>query len=144
MWIPPVLFSVFLIVTVCCYFVFPGLNLIPIPINLSGIVISFAGLMLMGKAAQLFKKYQTTMTFEKSTFLIREGVFSKTRNPAYIGMFLILIGIGICLGNMLSLFTPFMFTLLTHYLFVLKEERLMFQAFGQKYLDYKTKVKRWI
>jgi protein-S-isoprenylcysteine O-methyltransferase Ste14 len=84
------------------------------------------------------------MTFEKSTFLIREGVFSKTRNPAYIGMFLILIGIGFCLGNMLSVFTPFIFIILTHYQFVLKEEKLMLQVFGQKYLDYKTKVKRWI
>lgn len=142
--IPPVLFSAFLIMTVCWFFCFPGLNLIPFPFNLSGIILSMAGLILMGKTNQLFKKHQTTMTFEKSTFLIREGVFSKTRNPVYISMFLFLLGIGVCVTNILSVITPFVFIILTHYLFVLKEEKLMFQAFGQEYLDYKTNVKRWL
>ena len=142
--IPPVLAFVFLILTVSWFFVFPALNLIPFPFNLSGIIVCLTGLTIMGKTKQLFKKYQTTMTFKKSTFIIRDGVFSKTRNPVYISMFLLLLGLGICMGNIVSVITPFLFIILSHFLFVLKEEKLMYQTFGQKYLDYKTKVKRWI
>ena len=84
------------------------------------------------------------MTFEESTFLIKESVFSKSRNPVYIGMFLLLQGTGICMRNVLSVITPILFIILSHYLFVLKEEKWMYQTFGQKYLDYKTSVRRWI
>jgi len=98
----------------------------------------------MGKSRDLFQKHQTTLSIERSSVLIQDGVFSKTRNPMYIGMFLLLLGIGICFRNLFSILIPFIFLVLIHFVFVLKEERLMFDEFGQAYLDYKAKVKRWI
>ncbi|MBK8808370.1 MAG: isoprenylcysteine carboxylmethyltransferase family protein [Bacteroidales bacterium] len=142
--IPPVFVLVFLILIVISYFLIPEYNLLPFPFNLLGVIISFLGFVIMGKARDLFKKNQTTLDIEKSTFLIDEGVFSKTRNPMYIGMFLLLLGIGICFMNIISILLPFLFIISIHFVFVLKEEKLMTEVFGQEYIHYKEKVKRWI
>lgn len=142
--IPPVFVLISLILMISFYFILPTYNWIPLPINLLGILVSFSGFVIMGKSRDLFKKYQTTLEIKESSSLIQEGVFLKTRNPMYIGMFLLLLGIGFCFGNVFSILTPFVFLLLIHFIFILKEEQLMFEVFGQEYLEYKTKVKRWI
>ncbi len=144
MIIPPVFVLISLILMVIIYYVFPEYNWILFPANLIGIIVSFTGFMLMGKSRDLFKKYKTTLAIEESSFLIQEGIFLKTRNPMYIGMFLLLLGFGIFIRNLFSFLIPFGFGLIIHFVFVLKEEKLMFNTFGQLYIDYKAKVKRWI
>jgi len=98
----------------------------------------------MGKARDLFKKYQTTLKIEKSNQLIREGMFSKTRNPMYVGMFILVFGFSIFSTNLISLVLPFVFLLLLRLIFVSKEERLMYDSFREEYVEYKKKVRRWI
>lgn len=97
----------------------------------------------MGKARDLFGKHQTTLTMAKSSFLIKDGVFSKTRNPMYCGMFLLLLGIGICFRNVFSILAPLVFLFIIALFFVPKEEQLLLESFGQEYLDYRKTVKRW-
>jgi protein-S-isoprenylcysteine O-methyltransferase Ste14 len=142
--IPPVFVLISLILIVTLYFVFPKFNWIPFPANLIGIVVIFIGFVIMGKSRDLFNKHKTTLAIEKSSFLIQEGIFLKTRNPMYVGMFLLLLGLGICFMNLFSILIPLGFILTIHFVFVLKEEKLMFDSFGQVYTDYKSKVKRWI
>jgi protein-S-isoprenylcysteine O-methyltransferase Ste14 len=142
--IPPVFVLISLILIVIFYFVSPEFNWIPFPANLIGIVVSFTGFVIMGKSRDLFNKHKTTLDIEKSSFLIQEGIFLKTRNPMYVGMFLLLLGLGICFMNLFSILIPFGFILILHFVFVLKEEKLMFDSFGQVYTNYKSKVKRWI
>jgi protein-S-isoprenylcysteine O-methyltransferase Ste14 len=143
-FIPPVFVVLSLILIVLFYFIVPEYNKVPFPQSLAGIVIIFIGFMLMGKTWDLFKKYNTTLDFEKSAHLVKEGVFSKTRNPMYIGMFLLLLGLAICFRNIFSLIVPFGFLLIIQLLFIPKEEKLMLGEFGQEYLDYKKKVRRWV
>jgi protein-S-isoprenylcysteine O-methyltransferase Ste14 len=98
----------------------------------------------MGKSRDLFKKHQTTLDFDKSSYLITEGVFSKTRNPMYIGMFLLLLGLGVCFLNIFSVLTAFVFLLLMQLVFIPREEKLMAEAFGKQYREYKSQVRRWV
>lgn len=142
--IPPVFVLAALILITASYLFIPEYNVIPFPVNLAGLFVIFGGITMMGKARDLFKKYQTTLNFGKSSYLIQEGIFLKTRNPMYIGMFLMLLGVGICFGNLFSILIPIAFIVLIHFLFVLDEEKVMLETFGQVYLDYKAKVKRWL
>ena len=98
----------------------------------------------MGKARDLFKKYQTTLTFEEASFLITEGIFSKTRNPMYLGMFMLLLGLGISFMNLFSIITAIAFVMLLHMYFIPREEKHMLELFGKDYLNYKHNVKRWV
>jgi protein-S-isoprenylcysteine O-methyltransferase Ste14 len=102
------------------------------------------GLTKMGKSRDLFRKYKTTLGFDNVTHLITEDVYSKTRNPMYLGMFLLLLGIGICFMNLFSLLSAFLFLLVIYFSFLPKEEKMLLDRFGQKYIDYKRTVRRWI
>jgi protein-S-isoprenylcysteine O-methyltransferase Ste14 len=106
--------------------------------------VAFAGFVIMGKSRDLFKKYETTLDFKKSTHLIQEGIFLKTRNPMYMGMFLLLLGLGVCFSNLFSMLTSFLFLIMMQILFIQKEEKLMLESFGERYLDYRKQVRRWI
>ncbi len=62
----------------------------------------------------------------------------------YIGMFLLLLGFGICFRNIFSIAVPFVFLFIIAVYFIPLEEKLMKKAFGEEYIDYMKKVKRWI
>lgn len=109
-----------------------------------GLLVAFSGFMLMGKARDLFKMHATTLKIEKSSHLIKEGVFSKTRNPMYVGMFILILGFSILSTNIIALFLPLTFLLLVGKIFVRKEEKLMQDTYGEEYLEYRKTVRRWI
>jgi len=98
----------------------------------------------MGKSRDLFKKYQTTLEIEKSNHMINEGVFAKTRNPMYMGMTILIFGFTIFSTNVIALFFPFFFVTIVRFIFIKREEQLMFETFGNDYLEYKKNVRRWI
>ena len=118
LFIPPVFVLFSLILIVMFYFFASGLNIIFFPFNLTGIIIAFGGFVLMDKARDLFKKYNTTLDFETTVHLIDEGVFSKSRNPMYVGMFLLLLGISVCFENIISICIPFVFIILVGIYFI--------------------------
>lgn len=144
LFIPPVCVLICFLLIVIFYFLLPRYNLIPVPVNLAGIPIAFSGFVIMGKARDLFRKRQTTLAIEKSSFLITEGIFSKTRNPMYAGMFFLLLGVGICFRNLFSILMAIGFILVMQFVFIPEEEKLMHESFGPEYLEYKKKVRRWI
>lgn len=141
---PPLFVLLGLILIVLFHFLVPKFNIVPFPFNFAGLIISFGGFVLMGKARDLFKKHNTNLAIETSSSLVTEGPYTKTRNPMYIGMFLLLLGIAVCFANLLSMLAPLGFILAIHLIFIPKEEKLMHEAFGNQYLKYKGKVKRWI
>lgn len=144
LFIPPVFVVVVLMLIVTFSLYFPKLNIIPFPYNLAGLFVLYAGVTIMGKARDLFRQHHTTLEIEAPTSLIRDGIFAKTRNPMYIGMFLLLFGLAICFRNVISIITPSLFLLLVNIFVIPQEEKLMHNAFGDEYLDYKKHVKRWV
>jgi protein-S-isoprenylcysteine O-methyltransferase Ste14 len=92
-----------------------------------------------------FRKAETGIVpFSKSTTLILEGFYKFTRNPMYVGMNIFLIGLLITLNNFFNLIFVVIFFLIVRNLFVLKEEVQMEETFGEEYLSYKKKVRRWL
>jgi len=142
LFIPPVLVLFSLILVIVFYFLLPELNVVPFPINLTGLIIAFAGFSIMGKARDLFKKYKTTLDFETSAHLIDESIFSKSRNPMYAGMFLLLLGIAVCFGNIISVCVPFVFILVVRIFFIPLEERIMEKPLEKNILIIRAKQER--
>lgn len=143
LYIPPVLMVYSGLLMLTCFFLFPQFNLIPIPYNFIGLGIAFYGFFQMGKAHKLFIQHQTTERIAKSSNLIQEGIFGKSRNPMYVSMFTLLLGLSIASTNLISIVLPFLFLLIVFILFVRKEEKMLEENFGQEYLKYKRKVSRW-
>jgi len=98
----------------------------------------------MRSSRDLFRKHQTTLAIESSSSIITEGLFSKTRNPMYVGMSILILdkrGVGV---SSVSSTSSFLFLLLIRIIFIAKEERMMQDTFGDEYLEYKKKVRRWM
>ena len=115
------------------------------PLAYAGIIIVFLGIALSAISAGMFVKADTgLLPFEEATVLVTGGIFRFTRNPMYLGMFLMMFGAAFLMGSIGALIPLLIFVLIIRYNFVAGEERFMEAAFGQQYLDYKSKVRRWI
>jgi len=93
-----------------------------------------------------FRKHTTPNPFhpENATKLVTSGLYRYTRNPMYVGLLIILTGYAIWLGSLSPfLLLPLFFWLITTQQ-ILPEEKILEQKFGQEYLDYKKRVKRWL
>ena len=115
------------------------------PFAFAGIIIVFAGIGLSAISAGMFVRVNTGLIpFEEATALVTDGVFGFTRNPMYLGMFLMVFGAAFLMGSVGALIPLLVFMLIIRFNFVAGEERFMEATFGQQYLDYKSKVRRWI
>lgn len=144
LFIPPVFLLLSIGIIPICYFFVEDCNIINFPLNLLGILFIIIAISITGKTRDLFKKHKTTLNIEKSSSMITEGPFARTRNPMYIGMILLLTGLACLSGNVLALLSPLAFFVCISIFFIPKEEKLMLEVFGKDYLEYKQKVRRWI
>lgn len=76
--------------------------------------------------------------------MVMDGVFSFSRNPMYLGMVAILLGVAVGLGSTWALIVPPVFMGLIQTMFIRMEERILEEQFGAAYLAYRDRVRRWI
>ena len=124
---------------------FPVHQYIHTPVAYAGVIPVLFGIAMAAISAGMFLKADTGLEpFDEATTLVTGGFFRYTRNPMYMGMFLMLFGVAFLLGSLSALLPLMLFVLIIRYNFVAGEERFLEAAFGQQYLDYKSEVRRWI
>jgi len=111
----------------------------------AGIVTIALGVSITVAAAGGFWKAGTPVVpFEKSTALVTGGLFRYTRNPMYLGMIVVLIGAGLIFGSAGALIPIPLFAWIIVTRFIRGEENFLQEIFGDEYLAYKRKVRRWL
>ncbi|KYC53379.1 MAG: hypothetical protein AMQ22_00275 [Candidatus Methanofastidiosum methylothiophilum] len=98
-----------------------------------GIALALIGLSLFVMAAN------TCKGFIGPNCLVTEGIYSKIRNPMYIGIILIHIGGPLIFNSLITLISNVLWIPLI-VLWIYLEEKDLEKQFGQKYLDYKKKT----
>jgi protein-S-isoprenylcysteine O-methyltransferase Ste14 len=113
--------------------------------NIIGILIIILGLIFAIPALrQFFKSKNTVVLIKPATSLQTTGIYAISRNPMYISLLLIYLGMAFIFGNWWTIFLiPVLFAIV-NYLIILPEERYLNRAFGDSYTDYKKNVRRWI
>ena len=81
---------------------------------------------------------------ERATQLITSGLYRFTRNPMYLGLFLVLSGWGCLLGSAGPFLALPVFVWLISALQIVPEEAAMAKRFGAAYASYAQRVPRWI
>ena len=110
----------------------------------AGLALMAVGLGIAGAAARQFSKAETNIIpLTESTTLVTHGMFAYTRNPMYSGMFAFLIGTGLVGNEPLPWIVWPVFFFIIRQRFVLKEEALMEETFGEDYREYSNTVRRW-
>ena len=143
--VPPVYFLVALALMGFFHRAVPLAEFIDAPYRYAGAVISGLGLALILWAALLFRRAGTNIRpYLPSTALVVAGPYRFTRNPMYLGMSAILLGAAIFAGSI----TPFIvipaFMALVQERFIVPEEEKLEATFGRGYLEYKSRVPRWL
>jgi protein-S-isoprenylcysteine O-methyltransferase Ste14 len=94
-----------------------------------------------------FKRAKTTVNpvhVDQASQVVDRGVYAYTRNPMYLGLFLLLFGFAYWSHNLLALTFPFLFVVYMNRFQIQPEEQALEKLFGAQYLDYKQRVRRWI
>ena len=119
---------------------FPGL-----PSRILGAILVIGGLSLGMPAFRGMLKAKTSPNPHRPTrALVFEGTYRITRNPMYLSMLMIYAGISTFLQNPWFIpFLPILAWLFTTWV-IIPEEQYLEQKFGQEYLDFKSRVRRWI
>ena len=117
----------------------------PFRYYLGGTIIFGAVLLLGLWSVLLFRKGgQSENPWKPTPHIEERGPFKITRNPMYLQMVLICIGVSIAFANMwILLLTPITVWALQT-LAIKPEEAYLEEKFGETYLAYKSRVRWWI
>ncbi len=119
--------------------------IVALPIHLFGTIFILAGLYPILAINITFKKHKTSIIPDaKPSALVDEGLFRFSRNPIYVGMALILTGSTLITGNIYGLVVVALFFFAVQTLWIKKEEENLENTFGDLYLAYKSRVRRWL
>jgi len=110
-----------------------------------GSVLIVVNVLIMPPVLRRFRRAGTTFDVRKAaSVLITDGPYRFSRNPSYVSLTLVYLGVGIILNNgwILLLVVPVL--LVMNLWVVRKEERHLETKFGEDYLRYKAAVRRWL
>ena len=143
--LPPTYFFLAIAAMAALHFFLPLASIVAYPLNLIGGLPLLAGAILNILADNALKAANTTVKpFQASNALLTSGVYRLCRHPMYLGMVLILLGLALFMGSLSPFLAIVLFAVAMEWVFVQAEERMLAQQFGNRWLDYKQRVRRWL
>lgn len=76
--------------------------------------------------------------------LVTSGVYAITRNPMYLAMTLVSLGVAVWIGQPLMYLAPVLMFAVANWIFIPFEETKMRRQFGDAFDAYCKRVRRWI
>lgn len=120
----------------------------PLPLSNMVFLLCFVASGVVGLAGIIeFRRAKTTVNPVKvhsASTIVDSGIFAYSRNPMYLGLFLLIFGFAYWQQNILSIAFSFGFVLYMNRFQIQPEERALEALFGVEYKDYKQRVRRWI
>jgi protein-S-isoprenylcysteine O-methyltransferase Ste14 len=109
-----------------------------------GVGLCFAGLLvLLASLISFGRSFRVGIDVDHPDQLVTTGVFALSRNPIYVGLFLVLAGQFLVFPNWVPLVYLFAGTWLFHRQ-VLREEEFMRRQYGEEYEAYCQRVRRYL
>jgi protein-S-isoprenylcysteine O-methyltransferase Ste14 len=110
-----------------------------------GIGIALLGVATTASARILFLRTgQCPTPWSPTPSLIARGPYRFTRNPMYVGITTLLVGIGVAFNVLwISLFALAALTIV-HFIAVVREEAYLAAKFGASYASYAARVRRYL
>ena len=142
---PPVLYAAALLAGLALDRVWP-LSRLPAPLAYAlGALLLIASAAIVLPTFLRFRRANTPFDVRKpATALITDGPFRFSRNPGYVSLTLLYLGVGLLLNNVWVLLLVVPILLVMDLWVVRGEERHLEERFGEEYLRYKQSVRRWL
>lgn len=112
--------------------------------SISGLFLIAIGVIFFITAAMTMKN-SWRVGIDKSTKskLITEGIYKYSRNPAFVGFYLMFIGLFLVYTDLITCISMFINIYAMNRL-VIEEEKHLEEMFGKEYTDYKKKAPRYL
>ena len=146
--IPPPLYAI--VIAASMWFLslyFPIATVFTSPWNYLGIVMIVVAATFDLWSLLLFFKKRTTpnpLRPQLTTGLVTDGLYKISRNPMYVGLLFILLGIAVLLGSLSPFFLVPAFYFVITEMQIKPEEKVLEEKFCEEYLAYKNRVRRWL
>jgi protein-S-isoprenylcysteine O-methyltransferase Ste14 len=145
--LPPLIFLGFLAAAAVLETVvpLPVLATYVFPRYLAGAALAVAGFLSIFMATARFQAAGTNIPPTlPATALVVDGIYQRTRNPIYLGMTLVYLGVSLAAGSVwaIGLVIPLVWVINAGV--IAREERYLERKFGEAYRAYKGRVRRWV
>jgi protein-S-isoprenylcysteine O-methyltransferase Ste14 len=144
---PPLLYAAIFFLAILLQKIFPLGNTFfnTAASNIIGAVFITVSLFFIFPALLRFLKSKNTLiTVKPAHSLQAQGIYSISRNPMYLGLLLVYTGLSFILGNWWNLvLIPVLIFIVQGYV-IKREEKYLARRFGQAYIDYTSRVRRWL
>ena len=143
--LPPVILLLSIGLQIALYRWLPVAEIIAAPWHWIGAGFIVAGLAVLAGPVFAFNRSETTIVpFEESSALVTSGMYRYTRNPMYVSMVLILIGVATLTGALTPFIVPALFVPVLNARVIRHEEAMLEERFGDEYRQYMQRVRRWL
>ena len=115
--------------------------------NTISLFLLILGLTVFTLAIKAFNRQKTTVNPlepRQASSLVSSGIFKYSRNPMYLGMLIILLAISFKFNLVGGIVISLFFYLFITKFQILPEEEAMNELFGDEFIEYSYRTKRWI
>ena len=142
---PPVIFGVACLIGLAISLIDPRPQL-PLWLQLvTGTLVIASGVLLIRSSMRSIDGAGTTYDpFAPSTVLVISGIYRYTRNPGYLGLAVIQLGLALLTDSPWIAITTVVAVMITTVFVIKLEEEKLTRAFGQDYRNYLSRARRWI
>lgn len=110
-----------------------------------GAFLGLAGFFLMMWAWLLFKRRNLAVCLpDRTAYITKAGPYRFTRNPMYLGMVLMMLGLALYIGTAPFYLSAIAYFCIINFVFCPFEEDKLAAAFGEEYRQYRSRVRRWL
>jgi len=143
---PPIALAIALVLAFALNWFWP-LPFVPpaIPHIQAGVLLVIGALLIIRWAAVTFRQAHTNiLTSQAATTIVATGPFAYSRNPIYVAALIGMAGAAIAFDSLWFLLALVVIWFVLRYGVIAREETYLKHKFGGAYLDYKSKVRRWL
>jgi protein-S-isoprenylcysteine O-methyltransferase Ste14 len=116
----------------------------PWVLGLGGLLLGIQAVVGFSAFRQLRRARTNVNPYKPSTAVVTAGIYRRSRNPIYLSMTMLYLGLALVLGVLGPLLLLLPVLLVMHFGVIVREERYLDRKFGLAYRDYRASVRRWL
>lgn len=119
-------------------------NIAPLWLRIAGAAVGTAGVVVFAiSVVTMGGSWRAGVSKNEKTELVTSGIYALSRNPAFLGFDLMYLGIALMFFNLWLCCLTLIAGIMLHLQIVNVEEDHLSEAFGDEYLEYRKKVRRY-